>query len=752
VNENIIGFFQRRQDIFSLARPIDIQRFLADAIDHPADVLPVPAKIDLSDEARDSSYGFAITRAEVLDELVLRLERWISEEIAARTGDESKTRAGDALEKYRSHLVKTARNAVHSSILGDYHGVFWLVHSSQLARVFSALPRQILATTTFSREEADDLKYVLFSRWANAMRESVADIVKGAPANAAGFMSLIIENPLIATEEFIASDLRALRAYFTSFLKIDFAAASDWFQGMRVQAAELIASDKVFARAFRQLGYHSSTPTLTMVLDPRVQDLLFDHPAMAAVQDRSLYESTARRLLQFYIVYYLRRSLVWMKKTEDGDTVSDEGSRQVVYSRSIRPMNFGRRGVVEPIVFRFGLVYDITAFAQTLGEIARGGAEEEQVSYQQMVEFQRDLADITQQHSLQFEKFLGDGAFYTSRRAAATLHAALHIQRFYAAARRDGFAFNRGLRIGINYGYYRLLPMRIAADGSEIKEFYGPGIVELSRLTTGKTTKDVEDFQQFLLSHGYDNSDVYRFFAPLSQSITRNAPDTSREFYAYINENGHLINEGIVVSIPFLEQLSQDLASGGARIYRLRTKSGVYLGFPSDTQGYVAVRILGAVSLKGMEETEVGEVHHFTHEDADVSVVDDPRPFLQLLQQERNRSAAKNVAQTTKSGGTADLIVCESRLDSATPVIFVGEWDPVSEEIRRPIQLGGEDAERYGLAVPLTEESVQTQSMAYQKLYTKLSRIETLPSFSVQVIRRNASFNGFIIGPKVERI
>ena len=35
-------------------------------------------------------------------------------------------------------------------------------------------------------------------------------------------------------------------------------------------------------------------------------------------------------------------------------------------------------------------------------------------------------------------------------------------------------------------------------------------------------------------------------------------------------------------------------------------------------------------------------------------------------------------------------------------MILVGEWDPVSEEVRRPIRLDGIDAERYGLAVPLT--------------------------------------------------
>ena len=137
------------------------------------------------------------------------------------------------------------------------------------------------------------------------------------------------------------------------------------------------------------------------------------------------------------LVYHLRRGLVWMKTTPDGENLSDGAPAQIAYSRGIRPMNFGRRGIVEPIVYRFGLVYDITSFTQTLGEIARGGKEEEQTSYRQMLEFQRDLADISKRNNLQFEKFLGDGAFYTSRRATRTLQAAIEIQTFYSHARRD---------------------------------------------------------------------------------------------------------------------------------------------------------------------------------------------------------------------------------------------------------------------------------------------------------------------------
>src|SRR6185369_15407797 len=111
---------------------------------------------------------------------------------------------------------------------------------------------------------------------------------------------------------------------------------------------------------------------------------------------------------------------------------------------------------------------------------------------------------IAQRHLLQFEKFLGDGAFYTTRRALRLVRAAIEIQRFYSEMKRKGFAFNKGLRIALNFSYYRLPPLKAGADESDrITEFYGPGIVELSRLTTGKANKEIEEIASFLIARGY---------------------------------------------------------------------------------------------------------------------------------------------------------------------------------------------------------------------------------------------------------
>ncbi len=754
VNDNLIGLFSQKPDLFPFARPLDLERFMIDNLGD-ATFLPVPSKLFLVDEAVPRGFGYPLAKSAPVDELENRLQKWLDEEILARTDTTTpKKRADDALKSYRAHAVKFAQNALQSSILADYHTVFWLLHSSQVARLFAAFPRHALSRAPqLSREQCDVLKYVLFIRWAQMIRAIIPDVV-GQGALAPGlddfrlrFLRLIADNPFLASEEFISSDFGELRTYFAGSARREFATFKKWLDESRALIGRMFEKEVLFRRAILQLGYPDVSSPLAL-LDRRVRDLVTEQ-LPKPWPDAQFIDTLCARLLEYFIVHHLRRSILWVEPNAEGENIALANGTTTVYSRAVRPLDFGRRGIVEPIVYRFGLVYDITAFTQTLGEMARGGKNEEQASYLQMLEFQRELAEVATRHQLQFEKFLGDGAFYTSRRATRTINAAIEFQHFYSTMRTKGFAFNKGMRVAINYGYYRLLPMQVSLDGTEIKEFYGPGIVELSRLTTGKATKIIEDVQHLLLATGYDQADVYKFFAPLSRTVdTTEETMQQREFYAYVNANGNLINEGIVASIPFLKELSDEITQDGLMLYRLTTRWAGYLGFaaPVSLGGYIGLRMLGSVSLKGIGNVEVGEVVRVRQEEADVSIIEDDRPLVQLLQQERNLSTARRASGTDEETSLiADLVVCESVGD-----ILVGEWDPIAEQVRRPIRLAGEDAERFGLAVPLTAESVESQSVAYQKLYRKLSRIETLPSFSISAIRENVNFSGFIIGSSVE--
>jgi hypothetical protein len=182
----------------------------------------------------------------------------------------------------------------------------------------------------------------------------------------------------------------------------------------------------------------------------------------------------------------------------------------------------------------------------------------------------------------------------------------------------------------------------------------------------------------------------------------------------------------------------------------------VGFGGGGEGSGYVGIRLLGSVSLKGIGTQEIGEVVWLDPGEAEISMLDEPKALLPLLQQERNRTTARHVDAAAIAAdtdiGSSDLVVCAASEQAGSSIILVGEWDPISEEVRRPIRLDGTDAERYGLNTPLTAAGVESQSIAYQKLYRRLSRIETLPSFSVGAIRDNANFSGFIIGATVEEL
>src|SRR5439155_24317114 len=88
----------------------------------------------------------------------------------------------------------------------------------------------------------------------------------------------------------------------------------------------------------------------------------------------------------------------------------------------------------------------------------------------------------------------------------------------------------------------------------------------------------------------------------------------AREFYAYVNSNGHLVNEGVVASMSLLQELSNELSAEAQQLYQLRSAWGIYLGFDPSMTGveFVGARLIGSVSLKGLDNVEVGEIVPFT--------------------------------------------------------------------------------------------------------------------------------------------
>jgi hypothetical protein len=646
---------QRLEDSPFVAVDGAMDQLLGGLFGEGAQLLPTPYKIFFADESEPPLEGFPVSESIALRELDTRLDRWIDDEIAWLLKRSDGIRATtQSLAAYAQQAVKLAENALLSSLLADYHAIFWLAHSADAARQFSSIPRRVgIVDAQTARVQGDELKYRIFSRWTAEMRRQIEALAERVSAALGGeeerrirFFRLMTDNVLIFTDEFIGPDLRELRSFATGYLQVDFNHAIDDLGRLERAARETAARDPFLAAALRLLRGSATPLRRAMLFEPETRRLLTEHPEIGRTipsERRQTIDTLTRHVAGFAVLHQLRRAIQWTTMNAAGEVVPLDRRRDVVYSRTTRAVDFGRPGVVDPMVYRFGLMYDITAFSETLGEIARSGRRGEVTSYRQMLHFQRSVLAITERHRLQFEKFLGDGAFYTSRRALRMIYAAADIQRFYSAMRRRGFAFDRGIRIALNYGYYRLLPMKASHDPSDQGvEFYGPGIVELSRLTTGKATKEIEEFQEFLVASGFDLHEVQSFFSPLARPGRPVAPAAlQREFYAHLDTSGHLVNEGIVASRELVEQLASELAEARVQLHSATAPWARYIVFesPLEDAGFIGLRLIGRVALKGLGRLEIFEIVPF--EPAEVPrapLAGEPGDLLTLLRQQFHES------------------------------------------------------------------------------------------------------------------
>ncbi len=778
MSSTLVSYLAQRPDAATFLLPGDVERALADLFGQPQRVLPQPYKIFPADETQPPVLGFAVVDAPVMKELDSRLDRWLADETSwqvNRAGSRDKAEA--SFSAYLGQLMKLAENALVSNLLSDHHAVFWLTHSLDLARQFSNIPRRVSGhDTQTGRALGDTLKYRIFGRWVSETREQmsqmcsrVAPLLEGDEQRGLQFVRLLQDDVLILTEEFVGPDLRELRSFINGYLRGDFQSFRESFERLRTTAADLVQKDRTFRAALPMFGAGPDI-TLALLLDPRFETFLFDHPAAqnaVSREEREQFQLIARRVREFAVLNQLRRGLLWMTARPDGAIVSADRRTEAAWSRSTRPMDFGRPGVVDPMVHRFGMIYDISKFSETLGTLRRGGGKEEIRSYRQMLAFQRKLDTLAGRHLLQFEKFLGDGAFYTTRRALRLVRAAVEIQRLYEAMKSSGFAFNKGLRIALNYGYYRLLPMKSSADDSEqITEFYGPGIVELSRLTTGKANKEIEQIAEFLVAHGYDERKVDQFFAPLARGVdVSDRGQSSREYYAYIDGGGHLINEGVVASMLLLQELSTELGQESQPLFRVTAPWGTYIAFAPAVPGValLGARLLGMVALKGLDNLEVAELVPFAEGEAvEITPLDTAETLVMLLRHDFNRRreasggwpATDADKETSERVIDTEIVICV-RTDSSDleDEVLIGEWDPRSDDVLRPLRLPRRDFQRlFALKGELNAELFAGRKASVRDMYERLSLKTLAPPFALEPYRSGGGYQAYLLGEVVEKL
>ena len=603
--------------------------------------LPMPQKIFLADESASPALGYPVLMSEETKRLkdaladYLRAEEEVQCRILLRHSYDTSNHV-QAWDRYRELLERATENVTVSSYGRLFPDIFWLFHSLDVAKLLKETPRRVSRfDTNLGREKGGSIKYAVFFKYLDRVLSITYDKVDHLATDTEEheqelFPTLLArmrDNVLILTEDHISPDLAELSTYFQDHLHIDgrdlryrLAKLAEWHADrwardsrLRAAAEHLVGSEA--ASSPRDLLRRSGYVRFLSGWDG------YDSRNLLPEAQIVVWEKLLQKLKEFELYHGLRRLVVPLVDQGDGRLCFREralnrtwvGPSLVEVSSAPRPMDFMAPWVVDPLVSRFGLIYDITDFSQTVTHLRRAGSEIQDRSFRQMFRFQRRINQLALSYRLKLEKYLGDGAFFSAREAWRLAIVGVQIQRFYREALRDGLPFDRGLRLALNYGQYRLLPIQGANPGEPGRyEFFGHGVVELTRLTTGKSMREIEEIKIFLVNLGYSEQTVHKFFAPLADKGDMDLVDKreeGREFHAYINRNGKLVNEGMVATDEYVRELNRERPF--KILYQVETQGHSYVGFPLETNEgrlYMGLRKLGIANLKGLEPLPVYEI------------------------------------------------------------------------------------------------------------------------------------------------
>ncbi|MBP1643472.1 MAG: hypothetical protein H6Q03_2141 [Acidobacteria bacterium] len=601
--------------------------------------LPPLQRIYLEDEGSTPLVGFPVLATPELRALERAFEQYAIQEeevelaVLQRAAFDSQAFQG-AWESYRLLLMRAAENVTTASYGRSFPAIFWLWHSAVMARVFKDAPRRILRRNSASgREHGDALKYRVYQKVIDRLTNLNYEMAQHLSSDTdeeeeqlfPALFTRMRDNVLVLTEDHVSPNLVELGSYFAGCLRLDgrdfrtrLLRVSEWY-------ADELRRDPELARLAAAFGLSRTDDPRTHLNRPGLLTFLaarpgYDEERLLPSRLVHVWENLLLKLKEFEILHALRRSIVLCERQSDAllgrvraaGAGPSAGSEWVRLSSATRPLDFMAPWVVDPLVSRFGLIYDISDFTETVTVLRRSGSLEQDRSFRMMFRFQRKVNRLATQHRAKLEKYLGDGAFYSSREARHMVALALLIQRAYREALTRGFPFSKGLRLALNHGQYRLLPIRIgAATESERYEFFGHGVVELTRLTTGKSARDIEEIKNLLVTYGYPETTVNRFFAPMVRHNIDvvEKDEHERGFYAYINENGTLVNEGIVATGDFVARFAGERAF--ERVFRLVDRDRTWIAVKLDVPGQsllAGLRKLGVAQLKGLDNTPIYEI------------------------------------------------------------------------------------------------------------------------------------------------
>jgi hypothetical protein len=600
----------------------EIQRALTDA----GVRVPAAQPIFLEGEKSTALSGYLMVET---PELQL-FETMLSQALEATTERLVRQRRGEAApddsvdpvwRAYLGMLEAVAENVTASDYGRRFPAVFWLYQSEVVARWLSTCPARVLAMhPEIGDVVAAEIKYAVFEEFVRGADRTLRIVARRLAAEGEPrddlfppLFARMRENVLIMSEVGIDKDLEGLDAFFQGFLREDGRDFRRRWRRLRLWNAAAIEQDHRLHHLARLLndllrGQNAdallATPGYVSYLASTAPG--YDAEQLLTPRQVEIWEDLLLRLRTFELFHHLRRLLLRVRRDEGrlvcpGTEAERLGAapREIYLSPTLRPLDFTSPWVVDPGVNRSGLVYDLVHFTRRVSQLREAPSERQESAFRAFYHLQRQLDRIARDHRLYHEKYLGDGSFYTGRDCVRLLVAALRMQRAYRDALRRGFPFDDGMRIALNHGHYRLLPLGGAYESGTRYEIFGESVVELFRMVSGKSDHDLDEVASVLVARGYAAEDVRSFFAPLLGPGPALAEATP--FRARLSRAGQLLNNGMVATASFLEDLHQ---GGGWRSLR-RFAGGderfVVIELEDARECLdVAIRPLGRADLKGL--------------------------------------------------------------------------------------------------------------------------------------------------------
>ncbi|HPC81972.1 MAG TPA: hypothetical protein P5234_00160 [Thermoanaerobaculaceae bacterium] len=645
--------------------------------DEAASRMPQPYWLFAEDEQRPIGLGFPHATTGEWEVFCRELGRLIDAEAANRralSANQQLDKSG--LVELRRAVAGRIADFLENAILHDYGQrlpeIFWLALTAEIGdRVHAATLAEQAAFPQIGQRNLDELRYQLAQRLAEVAHRGETEACSRVrrseglemPAASRAFARLLREDLLPFAESHVGCDVRRTNSFLHGFLRVDAGWARRLLHALNQQILALREKDPGFDQVLTALDPEAPLlPRERLFLCRAVHDLLplWPHPDTPhpPPELRTIVQELAVRCRRYEVISALRRRVIPVE-TRAGRVSARFQGRVVQLSAFTRPLSFTTVGVVPSVVQRYGLVYDLVEFTQILEALRRRGRATEEGAMRQMVRFLGQVDALRGRFRLKFEKFLGDGAFYSGRSARSLLEMASELRLLYERLRRQGFPFDRGMRIAVNIGSYHLLPMVSATAERPQYEFFGHGIVELGRLTSGKRTHEVEDIADFLIASGYDVHEVLKFLEPVRTSSRAPEGVRDRPYAAYIAENGELVNQGTVLTEEFVRALDVELGPQQLFLTHAFNTAWVVLapGDPSGIQPWHGLRPLGVARLKGLDAMPLVEAITFESAPGELEPLPEGLALLPAVQQQGGEGGAAPL-ETAASAAVVDPRLC----------------------------------------------------------------------------------------------